>query len=211
MIDKQKLLEWLYEERCNAQRQLDVREVGDSNWYEYRGRTTAFNYVIYYVNSMPGDEPLQAEPKFRVGDRVRMAKGLFENQTGKITDMYYSFEIKTDGGANVIADEPYFELEPVEDEPLPETPRFKVGDRVRATDGSFLGEIATVTEETTGTSTRVKFDNGTKIYKNTDYLELLQARPTVKITGAEAFVESAKQLIKALEALEVEIDDADTD
>ena len=107
-------------------------------------------------------------------------------------------------------------------EPLPETPRFKVGDRVRATDGVFEGIQGTVTfvHPSIPRYTWIEYDNGVEVSEFVgDEIELLPAEPapsakdikvTFKLTGAEAFIESAKQLIEALEALEVKIDD-DTD
>lgn len=218
MINKQELLEWLYEERCNAQRQLDVLDPGDSNWYEYRGRTAAFNYVIYYVNSMPDAEPLQVEPKFKVGDRVKAVSGQYTGKSGILTHFNKDdpdfCRVRYDDHESE-ADELTDWIELIEDEPT--RPNFKVGDRVKILFGIHKGCIGTIIDKVDDEpANMIQFDEGRKTWGNTATIELIKDEPapsakdikvTFKLTGAEAFVESAKQLIEALEALEVEIDD----
>lgn len=160
--------------------------------------------------------------KFKVGDRVRATDGAFFGETGTVIEKTAgtATRVKFDHGTQMFKITDF--LEPVEDEPLPAEPKFKIGDRVKILFGIHKGCIGTIIDKVDDEpANMIQFDEGRKTWGNTATIELIKDDPApsakdikvkFRLDGAEAFVESAKQLIEALEALEVEIDDErDTD
>ena len=151
--------------------------------------------------------------EFKVGDRVRTISGLYAGAEGVIAFIDENCpdfcRVQYDGCV-IATDEFTYRLELIKKEL-----KLTIGDRVKILRGMHRDRIGKIlAAEFNDGKYWYTVDLGTPNKLNAYTESWLEPAPsakdikvTFKLTGAEAFIESAKQLIEALEALEVKIDD----